>query len=364
MTDELELLDETVRSILERHCTRETRARAGAAVPARLWGVLDESGLTALAMPDGGGGLPELVVLARAVGRAAAPVPLVEMSGVACWLLATAGLPLPGGITTCGVAHPKDELRLSRRSDGWSVEGVLHRVPWGAAADHAVALAHSDEGALIVVLPTPSCVQRGRNHAGEPRDTLVYEHVVVPTAAVAVAGLTSDDVLRRGALLRSASMAGAMERVLEMTLSYADEREQFGRSLSSFQAVQHHLVAIAEETVCTSMAVRAASVVDGPQAVLGIAAAKVTAGGAAQVVTARAHQVHGAIGTTREHALHWYTTRLWSWQDEFGSAQIWAGRIGQDVLRCEPSSLWPRISASVGGDVRVVRDQPTLAGRS
>lgn len=363
MTDELELLDDTIGSILEQHCTREARAGSAAAVPAQLWRLLEDSGLTSLAMPEGGGGLPELVVLARAVGRAAAPVPLVETAGLAALVLTAAGLPLPGGVTASAVAHPQDDLRATRHADGWSVQGVLHRVPWGSLAHQTVALADSPAGRVAVVLTAVSRIDPGRNLAGEPRDTLHCEGVVVPAASVAEVGVSPDDLRRCGALLRSASIAGAMEQVLTMSLAHAEGREQFGRPLSSFQAVQHHLVAIAEEAVCTGMAVRAASVAEGAQADLGVAAAKATAGWGAQVLAARAHQVHGAIGTTQEHPLHWYTTRLWSWQDEFGSAQSWARRIGQDVLRAEPASLWPRISASVGTGVPGADDRLTPAGK-
>jgi acyl-CoA dehydrogenase len=364
MTEELALLDDTARSIFDRHCTREARAEAAGDVPAELWRVLDDSGLPSLATPEGGGGLPELVVLAWAVGRAAAPVPLVEMAGVASWLLTAGGLPLPDGITTSATADPRDELRLTRRDGGWSATGVLHRVPWGAAAQQVVALADSEDGPHVVVLSDRTRVDRGRNHAGEPRDTVHLEDAAVATESVAPVDLTPGDLRRRGALLRSASMAGAMEQVLAMTVAHAAAREQFGRPLSAFQAIQHHLVAIAEESVCTAMAVRAAAVAGDGSASLGAAAAKATAGRAASVVAARAHQVHGAIGTTQEHSLHWFTTRLWSWQDEFGSASHWAGQIGRDVLAADASSLWPRISASVGDGAVGERGSPTLTGQS
>lgn len=361
MNDELALLDDTVRAILDRHCTKDARAEAATSVPALLWRVLEDSGLTALASPEGGGGLSEVVVLAWAVGRAAAPVPLVEMAGIASWLLTAAGLPLRDGVTTCAAAHPRDTLRLTRRSDAWSATGVLHRVPWGAAARQTVAVADTDEGPHVVVLSDPTRLDRGRNHAGEPRDTLHVADVVLPAGSFAPVDVTIDDLRRRGALLRSASMAGAMEQVLSMTVAHAAGREQFDRPLSAFQAVQHHLVAIAEESVCTGMAVRAAAAAKAEQSLLGVSAAKATAGRSAQVVTARAHQVHGAIGTTQEHSLHWFTTRLWSWQDEFGSAGYWARRIGHEVLAAHPASLWPRISASVGEDGTADLERPALA---
>ena len=61
-----------------------------------------------------------------------------------------------------------------------------------------------------------------------------------------------------------------------------------------------------------------------------------------------AHQVHGAIGVTDEHALPWFTKRLWAWQDEFGSAREWAALLGRGVVADGGAGLWPRLSASVG----------------
>jgi acyl-CoA dehydrogenase len=343
VSGELDLLDSTLRSLFDRHCTREARAEAALDddVPRQLWTVLEGSGMTVLGAEAG---LQELVVLARAVGRAAAPVPLVEMAGLASWLAAEAGLALPPGIATAAASQAADDLRLTRTAAGWRVDGTLHRVPWGRVATTTVALVSGEEGPLAVVLGAPTAVRRGRNLAREPRDTLLYRDVALPPASIAAVDVAGDALLQRGALLRSAAMAGAMDRVLDMTLDHAQTREQFGTSISTFQAVQAHLVAIAEESVCAGTAVRAAAVA---QDAFAVAAAKVTASAAADVVTARAHQVHGAIGTTQEHPLHWYSTRLWSWQDEFGNATHWAGRLGHEVVDGGAESLWHTISRSL-----------------
>jgi acyl-CoA dehydrogenase len=347
MSDELDLLAETLRSIFARHFGRDDRSQLDGAMPQDVWRALEEAGLTRLGLPDSGAGLPELTTVAREVGRAAVPVPLMEMSGLATWLLAVTGLPAPDGILTCAAAHPSDCLRLTRVGDGWLVDGTVHRVPWGASADHVVALARVDDASMAVLLPPSSAVKSGRNHAGERRDTLSYDKVLIPVEHVASSDVDLETFAMRGALLRSAAMVGAMESARDMTLRYAEERRQFGKPISSFQAVQAHLVAIVEETACADMAVRAAAIVEERQQPLAFAAAKVTAGKAAEEVAARAHQVHGAIGTTDEHALPWYTTRLWSWQDEFGSADRWAGRIGAQVVAAGAEQLWPIISASL-----------------
>jgi acyl-CoA dehydrogenase len=341
MSDELQLLDETLAAIFAKHFDRSARIAAGREFPRDLWTLLDKAGLTTLG--GDGAGLAELVVLARAVGRAAAPVPLVETAGLAAWLVDGAGKSLPDGITTCAVGHADDDLRVVRDGAGWAVSGTLHRVPWGRDSDHVAAVV---DGTTLVVLPAPQDVRHGVNLAGEPRDTLEFHGVAPETLADSAFG--PDALRERGAVLRAAAMAGAMESALELSLAYAGEREQFGKAISSFQAVQQHLVAIAEETLCAGMAVRLVVAATPEQRAFAVAAAKNTAGCAAAVVTKRAHQVHGAIGVTDEHALPWFTKRLWAWQDEFGTAREWAVPLGRGVLADGGAGLWPRLSASVG----------------
>lgn len=349
MSDELELLDQTLRSIFAKHFDRDARTATGQDFPRGLWTVLENSGLTSLGEVDNGVGLAELVVLARALGRAAAPVPLVEMSGIASWLVTSAGMELPTGITTSSAAHPDDDLLVTRTEDGWAVSGVLHRVPWGRDAAHVAAIVDTEDGAAVALLPVPESIRHSHNLGDEPRDTLTYDGIAVPASSIAPTTLDQDQLLRRGALLRSASMVGAMESALDLSLAYADQREQFGKPISSFQAVQHHLVAVAEETMCAAMGIQLAAAANPDQQEFAVAAAKNTAGVAAAVVTKRAHQVHAAIGVTQEHALPWFTKRLWAWQDEFGTTRQWSAVLGRELIAGGGAALWPTISATVGG---------------
>jgi acyl-CoA dehydrogenase len=71
-----------------------------------------------------------------------------------------------------------------------------------------------------------------------------------------------------------------------------------------------------------------------------VAVAKVCAGEAATLATSVAHQVHGAIGFTHEHTLHFATRRLWSWRDEFGSDAQWAEVLGQAAIAAGSSGFW------------------------
>jgi acyl-CoA dehydrogenase len=141
------------------------------------------------------------------------------------------------------------------------------------------------------------------------------------------------DLLDYAAAAVAASMAGAMTRMVEMSLAFANERRQFGRPLSAFQAVQHQLAVAAEQVVLANSATRIAFAsghlaLDSSR----VAIAKVIANDAASVVCSVAHAVHGAIGISREYDLQLYSRRLRRWQVSFGSSEFWARRIGADRL--------------------------------
>ena len=115
-------------------------------------------------------------------------------------------------------------------------------------------------------------------------------------------------------------MAGAMQRVLEATLAYANDRAQFGKSIGKFQAVQQQLSVMAEQVFAARMAAEIGCAGDGiaPHP-LRAAVAKARASEAAEKVVAIAHAVHGAIGVTAEYDLQLHTRRLQEWRADFGS---------------------------------------------
>jgi acyl-CoA dehydrogenase len=125
---------------------------------------------------------------------------------------------------------------------------------------------------------------------------------------------------------------------------------QFGRPIGRFQAVQQQLALAAGEVAAASAAASAAARVAAdtgfaaPATRLAVAAAKSRTGEAAGAVARIVHQVHGAIGFTREHDLRLWTTRLWAWREEDGSDAEWNTDIGATVLAAGPAGLWPLIT--------------------
>jgi acyl-CoA dehydrogenase len=154
-----------------------------------------------------------------------------------------------------------------------------------------------------------------------------------------------------GALARCMAMVGALESVLAQSVQYAGERVQFGKPIGRNQAIQHALAQLAGDVVAARMATLAAAA-DAPAAhgrdagaaLFSVAVAKVRCGEAATRATGTAHQVHGAIGFTHEHALHFATRRLWAWREEFGSDADWARDLGRAAVRRRAAGFWPGIT--------------------
>jgi acyl-CoA dehydrogenase len=131
------------------------------------------------------------------------------------------------------------------------------------------------------------------------------------------------------AALTSALIAGAAERVLELASTYAQQRVQFGRPIGSFQAVQHQLAVMAEQTCAARMAAQLAFASPQPRPDRTLAAmAKCVAGEAAAIVAAGGHAVHGAIGITAAYDLQLSTRRLLAWRTEGGSPAYWSREVG------------------------------------
>jgi acyl-CoA dehydrogenase len=189
-------------------------------------------------------------------------------------------------------------------------------------------------------------VTADRNLALEPRDTLVFVDAPVVAAASAASGMGADGVQVHGAMVRAAQMAGAIESLLEQSVRYVTERKQFGRPIGSFQAIQHNLAIVAGHVAAAGIAAEHAfRAADRGDPTFEVAVAKVRAGEAAGVTAGLAHQAHGAIGFTYEHALHFSTRRVWSWRAEFGSESRWALRLGRHVAAAGADRLWGELTA-------------------
>jgi acyl-CoA dehydrogenase len=338
------LLEQTDR-LFQQHATPErVQAADRGEWPAAIWDAIAEAGLpmALLSEEQGGYGLPPAHAL-KLIRRAAyhtAPVPLAEtMVATALWAAAS-GDP-PDGVITFGAGA----LSLAREGTGYRLAGRLARVPWGDRADRVLVFAREAGGAghLALVPPPPVSGNEARvNLAFEPRPSLSFDAVTVRDDAVRAAPpICAEGLLVFGAAMRAQQMVGAMERCLEHALKHANERKQFGRALAKFQAIQHMLAEAAGHFAAASAAADGAAEAWGhPEFRLATAIAKARVGEAAGKVAAICHQVHGAMGFTQEHPLHFATRRLWSWRDEFGGEATWEAEIGRGVCAQGGEALW------------------------
>lgn len=182
---------------------------------------------------------------------------------------------------------------------------------------------------------------------GDANAVLQIAGVMVPD--LPMAGLIAPEGLQPAATV--SLMAGAMGQALALSIEHVNTRQQFGRPLGKFQAVQQSLAVMAcevraVEAAAAALAARLDAVgLDPAAADFEMAAAKLRANRAVGVVTAVAHQVHGAIGFTREYDLNRVTIPLMRWRGEHGNDAYWAARLGRQVAGLGGQGLWETLTA-------------------
>lgn len=316
-----------------------------------LWAALEESGLTLAWVPDtlggAGAGLADGFEVIKVAGRFAAPVPIAETL-LAGWLLSEAGIASPAGMMTVAPTRWSDELRIDT---GGKLSGKARGVPFARVARHVAVLADGPAGPVVALVAGPgSRAGESRNLAGDSNGEMAFDRVQAIASAPAPAGLDRQRVMLMGAAVRANQMAGALETVLSITTQYSGERIAFEKPISKFQAVQHNLARLAGETAAAvaaagSAADTIANGIDGERLFLEAAGAKIRVSEAAQEGAAIGHQVHGAIGFTKEHVLHRFTLRLLAWRDDFGNESDWAVRLGHMIAARGADELWPLVAS-------------------
>ncbi len=356
MNDGHAVLLRSAERVFGKFCTREVLDDAEKGEwPDDLWDAVKTTGLALAATgeerggPGGEPGTPYVIV--RAAGAHCAPLPLAETL-LAEQMLAAAGLPPVDGPATVGPVLKGNRLGLSKHQGRWKLSGMAKRIPWARHAASLVLVADYENQPTTVRVDHPPVETTGWNAAREPRDNVRLDGLLLPAGSVGRPGqgYTTERLYFQGALARTVAIAGVLEKVLELTVSYAKQRVQFGRAIGKFQAIQQQIALMAAHVAASSAAAHAA--VASRHRTFEIAAAKARVGEAAGIAAAIAHQVHGAMGFTHEHDLHRYTRRLWAWRDEFGSEAEWSRWIGRATTAMGGEALWPFLTSN---------DQPACA---
>jgi acyl-CoA dehydrogenase len=186
-------------------------------------------------------------------------------------------------------------------------------------------------------------------------ETIVAAKLLSDAGADVPDGPLALDDKSLGAFIRVALSAGALDAALAMSIEHVNTRQQFGKPLGKFQAVQQSLAVFAVEAAAVNVAgAAAAAALDavervGGDATFEIAAAKLRTNMAVGIGTGIAHQVHGAIGFTQEYPLHPLTRSLMRWRSECGNDAYWAGILGGLACANGGAGLWAEMTRRGGG---------------
>ena len=315
-----------------------------------LWSALEETGLAAAWVPEEAGGagasVREGFEILHAAGRFAVAAPLADTL-VAGLLLARAGVSVTAGKLAVAPARSRDVIEL--RADG-TLAGKADKVPFAREAAHVALIARAGGEHRVALVERARCgLVEGRSLAGDPLDRLDFDGVA--PIAVGDQAVARDDLWMFGAASRAALIAGALQSLLDLSVDYSRERVAFERPIAKFQAVQQELARLAGEVAAANAAANSAAWAlenhdsTSDAVLIEVASAKVRAGEAAHAGALIAHQVHGALGYSREHMLHRFTHRLWAWRDEYGDESEWALRLGEHFARLGADGMWPALTA-------------------
>jgi acyl-CoA dehydrogenase len=268
---------------------------------AAMWKAFLESGfLDALVAEESGGAglsLSDAAPLIALLGRHAVPLPVGDTM-VARALLAAAGVEAP--------------------------EGPIAIATGAGAAPFAAVASHILSGTPEAPVVTPENVEP----TGVPHDGGAY-----------VSGLDGKALRPIAAALRALLISGAAERVMEMTVAYANERVQFGKPIGKQQAIQQQLAVMAEQAAAARIAAQIGCSAGFPPAPAQAATAKQMTSSAAVQIANIAHAVHGAIGMSEEYDLQLYSRRLHEWRLADGSEGYWATLLGSQRLGADISTV-------------------------
>lgn len=328
------MIAETAAKIFTDLCGREVPHEAEAGqYPQALWDALQENGLPlAWVSEDNGGfgaGYDEVFGAIWASAQAASPVPFAETL-IANWLLDQAGITIPDGPSSFALA---DSEKVT--------------VPFAAVAHH-VTIYDAKQNVIGLYKRSDAALDEAYPLSPDGDGKLDFSNAA-PVAK------SSTNLSRRAVealvlTVRAVQMAASMEAALNLSIGYVSDREQFGRPLSKFQAIQHQLaVAASESAAATMAATQAASALarhadDPEQAWHEAAIAKVQIGHSVEAVTVPFHQVHGAMGYTMEYDLHHYTRRLWAWRDALGNEHHWSRLLGAELAVASPDQIWKGVT--------------------
>ena len=370
LTEDQQLIRDAARAFLEEQCppahvrAMETDERGYS--PER-WKGMAELGWMGIAYPEAlggvGSGFLELCLLIEEHGRFRMPGPFfstVVLCGMAIArfgsmkqkqelvpAIASGDRILAYAESEANASWDAPGIEMTARAEGpdYILTGTKRFISYANAADTLLVVARTggkgEKGITLFLVDTGSAGidrQPLQTIAADHQYDVTFRDVRVPKIRVLGKpgkGWSVVEAIRQwGAAARCAEMVGGAERVLEMTLEYARVRTQFGKPIGSFQAVQHHCANMAVDVLGARFIAYEAiwRLSEGLEAAAEVSMAKAWVSDAYQRVCNLAHQVHGAIGFTREHDLQLYSRSAKAAELSFGDADYHREQVARCVL--------------------------------
>ncbi|UVE95905.1 acyl-CoA dehydrogenase family protein [Dietzia sp. B32] len=342
-SEEREELRSVIAQFVARHATHEqvrTSTETDPGFSRARWATLnDELEISALAVPEElgghGFGFGDLGVVLEETGAALLPEPILASAVVGCRALvraddtdAISGLlgDVIAGRATLAVAL---DATVALDGDGGvgaeqKIEGVL----WGAAADHLVVVATDNGSDVLAVIDLADASRHPREVMDLTRRRADVDLAGAP-ARVIVGPQRLGEVLAELRRVQSAALAaehaGIASHLVDATVAYVQQRQQFGRTIGSFQAIKHRLAdMLVDRERARAAAMYAMAILDepdAPDAEIAVAVASSVCADAATRSAYEAIQLHGGIGFTWEHSAHFYLRRVLGDEGAFGGGR-------------------------------------------
>jgi len=368
LTEEQEMIKKTACDFLADKCPKtfvKQMEESETGYSRELWQEMAELGWMGLVFPEkyGGGDMNflDLAVLLEEMGRACLPSPFFST-------VVLGGLPildvgseeqkqqyLPNlirgeKIFTLALTEPGYQnydassvtVKATPNDGNYIINGTKLFVPDANIADYLICVARTKpENGITTFLadaknPRINCTVL-KTVAGDKLCEVVFDQMPVPKANIL--GQLNQEwsavqrIIERAAVGKCCEMVGNIQRVLEMTVDYAKERKQFDRPIGSFQIIQHYCADMATDIDGAKFSTYQAAwmLSKGLPCTKEVAIAKAWISEASQRVVALAHQIHGAIGVTLEHDLHFYTRRAKAAELAFGDADFYREMVAREM---------------------------------
>lgn len=371
-TEEQKMLRESARDFLQTECpktfVREMEKDRKGYSP-KVWSKMADLGWMGIMFPEqyggAGGDFLDLLVLLEEMGRACLPAPFfstVVLGGIP--ILEAGAEPqkkefltkIASGNLILTLAHIEPatrkfdpyliEVQALAGPNDYSIDGIKLFVPDAHVANYMICVArtkgkiNSPAGVTLFLVDAQSpgikC-EPLKTVARDKQCEVIFQRVKVPRenilGSLHEGGGVLEKVLEKAAIAKCAEMIGGAQFVLDFCVSYAKEREQFGKLIGTFQAVQHH---------CANMVIYADSaryitykaawmLSKGIACAKQVAAAKAWVSEAYKRVAGLGHQIMGGTGYMEEHDMPLYSRRAKAAEFAFGQAEYWKKIVAREI---------------------------------